>query len=162
MYYMRIVIILSAVGFLIYLARPAPRPPTPAPASTPNQILLATGRQWGVLSIRTGKPHPTLQRAAEAHAAYQARVQVQGHQNWDTRVVDLQRKMPDCSEFKEVANESWPSQDVKAAANEMYRSWKLSPGHWSAVNGRCNYYGYAMCRGSNGTWYAAAIFAINR
>ena len=40
-----------------------------------------------------------------------------------------------------------------------YRSWKLSPGHWSAVNGRCRYYGYAMCLGDNGVWYACGIFA---
>jgi hypothetical protein len=41
----------------------------------------------------------------------------------------------------------------------MYRSWKLSAGHWSAVNGSCRYYGYAMCLGSNGVWYACGIFA---
>jgi hypothetical protein len=46
------------------------------------------------------------------------------------------------------------------AAREMYRSWRLSSGHWSAVNGRCDYYGYAMRRGANGTWYACGIFGI--
>ena len=48
---------------------------------------------------------------------------------------------------------------VNAATYEMYRSWKLSAGHWSAVNGHCRYYGYAMRLGSNGVWYACGIFA---
>ena len=74
-------------------------------------------------------------------------------------MAELRRQMPDCHTFKEVANESWPGQDMDAAAYEMYRSWRLSAGHWSAVNGRCRYYGYAMRRGSNGIWYACAIFA---
>ena len=121
--------------------------------------LIAEGRNWRVQSIATGQLHPTLQRAAERHAAYQAQVHVQGHQGWEQRVADLRRQMPDCHTFKEVANESWPGQDMNAAAYEMYRSWRLSAGHWSAVNGNCRYYGYAMRLGSNGVWYACAIFA---
>ena len=128
-------------------------------ALTPNEVLVETGRELGVLSIRTGRPHPVLQRAAEAHAAYQARVQVQGHQGWDHRYARIARLLPDCDTIKEVANESWPGQDVNAAAKEMYRSWRLSPGHWSGVNGRCAYYGYSMVRGQNGVWYACGIFA---
>ena len=127
--------------------------------STPNAILIQTGRDIGVRSIRTGRQHPILQRAAEEHAAYQARVGIQGHQGWQRRVEVLIRAMPNCHEFREVANESWPGQDVNAAAREMYRSWRLSPGHWSAVNGHCSYYGYAMVLGRNGTWYACGIFA---
>ncbi len=137
-----------------------PIPPTPIPTPpTPNQILIQTGHDLGVTSLRTGRQHPVLQRMAEAHAAYQAAVQTQGHQFWAQRVERLRQQMPECREFSEVANESWNGQDVNAAAYEMYRSWKLSPGHWSAVNGRCNYWGYAMVRGKNGTWYAAGVFA---
>lgn len=137
----------------------APIPLAPIPLAPSDAKLIAEGQRWHVKSIATGQHHATLQRAAEDHAAYQARVQVQGHQNWETRMVELQRRMPGCREFQEVANESWPGQDMKAAAYEMYRSWKLSEGHWSAVNGRCRYYGYAMRRGNNGTWYACGIFA---
>lgn len=126
---------------------------------SPNAILLQAGRDLKVRSIATGRQHPILQRAAQAHADYQARVGVQGHQFWDRRAVLLMEFMPDCHEFREVANESWPGQGIRDAAKEMYRSWKLSPGHWSAVNGRCSYYGYAMARGSNGIWYACGIFA---
>ena len=130
-----------------------------AAALTPDQRLVKEGRAWHVRSIVTGQPHADLQEAAEAHAAYQAHVGVQGHQGWKQRVVELRRKLPDCHTFAEVANESWPGQDMDAAAYEMYRSWKLSPGHWSAVNGPCRYYGYAMRLGDNGVWYACGIFA---
>ncbi len=128
-------------------------------AITPNEQLVEVGRALQVQSIMTGQPHPVLQREAEAHAAYQARIHQQGHQWWDQRYARLRSQIPECHEFSEVANESWLGQDQTAAAHEMYRSWKLSSGHWSAVNGRCRYYGYAMVRGSNGVWYACGIFA---
>ena len=126
---------------------------------TPNDTLVKAGRDIGVRSLATGRQHPVLQRAAEEHAAFQARVGVQGHQGWESRVSLLRRQLPNCCEFREVANESWPGQDVNAAAKEMYHSWRQSAGHWSAVNGRCSYYGYAMVRGQNGIWYACGIFA---
>ena len=132
---------------------------TAIPLAPSDARLIAEGQRWHVQSIVTGQHHATLQKAAEKHAAYQASVRIQGHQDWETRVAELCRQMPDCHTFKEVANESWPGQDTNAAAYEMYRSWKLSAGHWSAVNGRCRYYGYAMRRGSNGTWYACGLFA---
>ena len=125
----------------------------------PNTILIKEGQRLGVLSIKTGTQNQVLQEAAEEHAAYQARVQVQGHQNWNQRVQLLRQKMPNCSEFSECAAESWPGQDVNAAAKEMFHSWRQSPGHWSCINGRCNYWWYAMVRGRNGTYYACAIFA---
>jgi hypothetical protein len=128
----------------------------------PNLTLIRVGRELGVRSIATGRQHPTLQKAAEDQAAYQARIQLQGHHNWESRVANLYRQLPDCNEFAEVVNESWPGQDTEAAAHEMYRSWRQSPGHWSAVNGKCDYWGYAMVRGANGVWYACGIFAHKR
>ena len=132
---------------------------TTMPLASSDDRLIAEGRNWGVQSIATGQLHLTLQQAAERHATYQASVHIQGHQGWEWRVAELRRQMPGCHTFKEVANESWPGQDMDAAAYEMFRSWRLSAGHWSAVNGRCRYYGYSMRRGSNGVWYACAIFA---
>jgi hypothetical protein len=124
---------------------------------TPNEELIAVGRKLGVQSL-LGQPHPVLQREAEAHAVYQARVQKQGHQGWEQRCLRL-REQIQSEEFSEVANESWPNQRQEAAAKEMYRSWRLSHGHWVSVNGPCRYYGYAMVKGSNGIWYACGIFA---
>ena len=128
-----------------------------------NALLISEGQRIGVQSLRTGKQHSVLQAMAQRHADYQARCGVQGHQGWNSRVQELYRDVADCGTFSEVANESWPGQDNRAAAAEMYHSWRQSPGHWSAVNGRCAYWGYAMsfCPG-NRTWYAAGVFGESR
>ena len=126
---------------------------------TPNAALVKAGRDLKVKSLMTGKQNAVLQRAAEEHAAYQARVEVQGHQGFEKRVAQLRKLLPDYSEFSEVCNESWQGQSIEDAAKEMYNSWRKSPGHWSAVNGKCDYWGYAMVKGENGVWYACAIFA---
>ena len=125
----------------------------------PSEQLVEIGHELQVRSILTGQPHPVLQAEAEAHAAYQAKIHSQGHYWWNQRYARMRPHIPECHTFSEVVNESWPGQDQEAAAREMYRSWKLSPGHWSAVNGHCRYYGYAMCLGNNGIWYACGIFA---
>lgn len=124
---------------------------------SPNNELIQTGKRLQVRSLMTGRQHYILQRAAEEHAAHQAFIGIQGHQYWGTRVMLLQAQMPNCGNFREVANESWPGQNQTAAAKEMYKSWRQSHGHWSVVNGRCSYWGYAMVLGGNGTWYACGI-----
>jgi len=129
-------------------------------ALSPADTLVETGRQLQVRSIATGHPHPVLQAEAEAQATYQAKRHRQGHFWWDQiRYPRIRPQIPECDTFSEVVNESWPGRDQEAAAKEMYRSCKLSPGHWSAVNGSCRYYGYSMCLGDNGVWYACGIFA---
>jgi hypothetical protein len=129
-------------------------------ALSPNEQLVAVGRALTVRSIMTGKPHPVLQAEAEAQAAYQAKIHRQGHFWWDEiRYPRMRPQIPECHTFSEVVNESWPKQDQVAAAKEMYKSWKKSKGHWSAVDGSCRYYGYAMVLSDNGVWYACGIFA---
>ena len=160
---MKKTIILLLIGFIIgqMLARLF------LATLNPDQCLLQEGQRWHVRSIATGQLNPILQRAAQEHAAYQARVEVQGHQQWKDvpftqRVNKLRQQLPDCSEFSECANESWPDQNMQDAAYEMYKSWKKSPGHWSSINGYCDYYGYSMIKGKNDVWYACAIFATKR
>jgi hypothetical protein len=127
---------------------------------SPADSLVEKGRELRVRSIMTGQPHPVLQAEAEAQAAYQAKIHRQGHFWWDKiRYPRIRPQIPECSTFSEVVNESWPGQDQEAAADEMYRSWKKSAGHWSAVDGPCRYYGYAMVLSDNGVWYACGIFA---
>lgn len=125
---------------------------------TPNEQLIDAGRDLQVSSIMTGQQHPTLQKMAESVASMQASIKWQYHWEWNQRFDQLQNTFPGMI-CKEVVNESWPGQDQEAAAREMYRSWERSSGHWSGVNGPCKYYGYAMCRGKNGVWYACGIFA---
>ena len=98
----------------------------------PDLTLIRVGRDLGVKSIATGVQNDVCQNMATRQAIYQARIHQQGHQNWESRVQELYRAMPDCDSFAEVCNESWPGQDTESAAHEMYRSWKLSPGHWKA------------------------------
>ena len=124
---------------------------------TANEELVIEGNIIGVKSLINGKQHPLLQKEAEAHAAYQAKVKRQGHQGWAFRVSRIRSAIADCTSFEEVANESWPSQNQNAAAKEMYKSWKQSKGHWAIVNGGCKYYGCAMVKGDNGVWYACFI-----
>lgn len=127
------------------------------------ELLVNAGRRRGVLSLTTGKQNMILQKAAQAQARYQAKHQTQGHQNWSTsRFEQLRKQLPECKPPCEVCAESWPWNNMHEAADEMYRSWKQSPGHWAAVNGRCDYWGYAMVLGSNGIWYATGIFASLR
>jgi hypothetical protein len=129
---------------------------------TPDDVLLQAGRDIKVRSILTGRRHPVLQKMAEEQAAYQARIQKQGHWNWKQRVKVLYRDMPDCGAFGECVAESWKNQSTEDAAKEMYHSWKQSPEHWKAINGRCDYYGYAMAKGRNGVWYSCALFGHKR
>jgi len=137
-----------------------PQPEKKPAIAKEHQALIDEGIRLKVRSLTTGKLNPILQAAAEAHAQYQAARGVQGHQKWDQRVAVLFKQMPDSHEFREVANESWPDQDLGDAAKEMYNSWRQSPGHWGAVNGKCDSYGYAMVyRPQNKTWYACGIFA---
>jgi len=125
---------------------------------TPNALLIDEGKRLAVNSLRTGQQHPILQAMAERHAAYQARVGVQGHQLWDDRQAELERTAPECRLTVEVAAESNAGQGTNAAAAEMYQSWRQSPGHWAAVNGACNQWGYAMAYSpTTRKWYAAGV-----
>lgn len=125
-----------------------------------SAYILQAGRRLKVLSIATGERHSKLQAAAERHATYQARLGVQGHQHWDQRFRALAAAMPECSGFREICAESWPGQSVAAAAEEMFNSWKQSPGHWTTANGSCTFWGYAMAYGGRKrTWYACGVLA---
>jgi len=125
---------------------------------TPNQRLMVTGRSLGVKSITSGRWHAILQSMAQRHAGYQARVHQIGHQNWDARFQELVGKMPGYR-FAEVCAMSWRNQGEQDAADEIFKSWRASPGHWSTVNGTCVFWGYAMSRGTDGIWYGTGIVA---
>lgn len=140
------------------------KPTTPGTVlAVENQLLVAAGLKISVKSLKTGKIHSVLQKAAQFHADYQARRGVQGHQNWNSRVKDLYKDVPECGEFKECCAESWDWNTREQAAPEMFNSWRQSPGHWSAINGRCDFWGYAMALNKKqNIWYACAIFGLLR
>lgn len=123
--------------------------------------LWIVGRNLGVKSILTGFRHPILQRMCEHAAKYQAEINTQGHHNWNNRFQQLHIAMPDQKTFGEVCAESWEWEldaDMTVIAKSMFKSWEQSSGHWAWVNGECQYFGWAMARGSR-VWYANGIFA---
>lgn len=109
-----------------------------------------------------GQNFPLLMDEAEKHARYQASIGVQGHHAWERRFHQINERLPAGMVAQEVCAESWPGQDLFAAAIECVHSWRQSSGHWSAVSGHQTLFGYDMKRGSNGIWYATGIFGRGR
>ncbi|MHB8970879.1 MAG: thioredoxin domain-containing protein [Pirellulaceae bacterium] len=101
----------------------------------------------------------TLAKESESHSDYQARINLQGHHNWESRFHRISDRLPGGYLAQEVCAESWPGMGLIAAAMDCVASWRQSSGHWSAVRGQHAYYGYDMKRGSNGIWYATGIFS---
>lgn len=109
-----------------------------------------------------GLSNPLLMEEAEKHSRYQASIGIQGHHAWDRRFHAINARLPSGTIAQEVCAESWPGQDLFAAAIECVHSWRQSSGHWSAVSGHQTFFGYDMKRGSNGVWYATGIFGRAR
>lgn len=105
-----------------------------------------------------GQLEQNLVREAESHSAFQAQIGLQGHHSWETRFHRINALLPGGRMAKEVCAESWPGQHLLEAAVECVRCWHYSEGHWSAVNGQQDFFGYDMKRGTNGIWYATGIF----
>lgn len=95
---------------------------------------------------------------AASHSQHQARINLQGHHNWDQRFHSINSRLPG-HVASEVCAESWPGETLVQAAESCVDSWRQSPGHWSAVRQRHALFGYDMQRGTNGIWYATGIFA---
>jgi hypothetical protein len=105
-----------------------------------------------------GSCHQALAEAATQHSEYQARIQVQGHQRWESRYQQV-RSAASANQANEVVAESWPDQNLIDSCIDCVASWRQSPGHWQAVRGRHRLFGYDIHRGRNGIWYGTGIFA---
>jgi len=106
-----------------------------------------------------GKINNELVHEAESHSQHQASIRLQGHHRWESRFHRITAKLPDGLLAQEVCAESWPDEGLVEAALDCVDSWRQSPGHWNAVAGHHEYYGYDMKCGSNGIWYATGIFS---
>jgi len=127
----------------------------------PHSILVKTGKNQGVLSLKTGKMDPILQVAAAGHATFQAEYGQMGHQRWGTRSKTLFSELPLFSGFREVC--AYSGYDQLKAAENIFESWRQSPAHWVWVNGPCDIWGFAMYQNAvNKLWYACGIFADRR
>jgi hypothetical protein len=114
-----------------------------------------------------GEANPVLYEEAESHSHYQAQIQVQGHQQWESRFQRIigrlfgragrgsnVQAMP-----AEVVAESWPNENLLDSCVDCVDSWRHSSGHWSQVHAQHVSYGYDIQRGNNGIWYATGIFS---
>jgi hypothetical protein len=106
----------------------------------------------------SGELEPTLARAAADHSEYQARIGVQGHQEFSARYARI-RSETGAGAASEVVAESWPNEKLIDACLDCVLSWRQSPGHWGAVRRRHRLFGYDIRRGRNGIWYGTGIFA---
>ncbi len=104
-----------------------------------------------------GRPDDRLLAEAESASQYQASIRIQGHHGWNARFPRIAAMVGGLP--REVCAESWPGQRLVESAIECVRCWRLSSGHWSAVQARNRAFGYDMKLGSNGVWYATGIFA---
>ena len=104
-----------------------------------------------------GAFHPALAGGATAHAAYQARAQLQGHQNFAARSRSLSAATGGA--IAEVCAESWPGQSLIDSCIDCVASWRHSSGHWRGVSRPHRAYGYDIRRGRNGIWYGTGLFA---
>jgi hypothetical protein len=105
-----------------------------------------------------GTLEPHLVQEAASHSECQARIRLQGHHNFAARFQRISAVLPPGLAVREVCAESWPGQGLVEAAVECVRCWRCSPGHWGAVRGPQQVYGYDMKLGDNGIWYATGIF----
>jgi hypothetical protein len=101
---------------------------------------------------------------AQRHSQRQASMQNQHHADliaaWNRMQSEMGASLHGPSE---VVAESWGTfvggENVLEASFSCIDAWRHSSGHWSAVSGRHNYFGYDIARAANGTWYATGIFA---
>lgn len=110
---------------------------------------------WGNLS-------PLLASEAESHCRHQASINLQGHHDWDRRFQSINSRLGTGMTSREVCAESWPGQHLVEAAIECVHSWRQSSGHWQAVSGKHDAYGFDMKLGTRGVWYATGIFGDRR
>jgi len=104
----------------------------------------------------SGTSSPALVGAAAAHAQRQARAQRQGHQRWDQRFHEIWRSVGGAPPV-EICAESWPEESLLTACLGCVHAWRQSGGHWRTVVSGHASFGYDICRGKNGIWYATGI-----
>jgi|GEM_PF-2298067 len=127
---------------------------------TPAAALIAAGREFPDVRCFEGRQQALLDQLAGEHAAYQARMRRQGHQQFQARY-DRVRKTLGLGAV-EICAESWrhdAGKPVEVIARSQYEAWRQSPGHWSVASTSHAAWGAGMARGSNGIWYATILVA---
>jgi hypothetical protein len=134
----------------------------PSGSLTQRSLILAVRMHPEQPASTEGQLLDTLADESKQHSERQARMNLQGHHQWESRFHRINRLLPGGLLSQEVCAESWPGQGLMHAAIECVQSWRQSSGHWQAVRSRHSFFGYDMKRGRNGVWYATGIFSIGR
>jgi hypothetical protein len=104
-----------------------------------------------------GEVDQTLLTEATAHAAYQAKNRVLGHQNFNARSSRVRSVLG--VGISEVCAQSGLYNGHFEAALACVRGWRGSPAHWKYVRAKQKCYAYDMVQSANGLWYATGLFA---
>ena len=125
-------------------------------------LLVALGARGAEPALAFASPqHPILNRLAQRHASYMARVQVQGHQGFSVRAAAA-RNATGLSDVAEICAESWKWQhaaDWNQQWAEYEKCWRQSPGHWNVARRRHRLIGVGSARGRNNVWYGVLLAA---
>lgn len=130
--------------------------------ATPGDALEAGGKTYPGANVTQSTRHPYLDSLAQKHSEYQARVRVQGHQNWNTRFNQCLQKFGQSSRPVEICAESWPwdwNLPPEKVGRTMYNAWRQSAGHWKIASRKHKYAGYGMAqeKGGKRRWFATII-----
>jgi len=128
---------------------------------TNSEYLIEAGKIFPGVKVCESPNHPLLMDLAQKHSQYMAKVQRLGHQNFQSRY-ELIKDMLDMG-ASEIAAMSWfdDPQDLSLnkVAEEMYKSWRSSAGHWKVASVKHAFAGYGMEKGLNGIWYSTILTA---
>lgn len=123
-----------------------PRQPSPVRFLPPDQGHALAAEPCPALE---SPRHELLQRLAESHASYMARVNRQGHQGFQRRWEEIHRTLG-LSAAAEICAESWERQRDLPEADllvEAVKCWRQSTGHWRVASVRHKWVGVAVGRG---------------
>ena len=124
------------------------------------QYLIEAGLKYPGAKVCESKAHRLLMQLAQEHAEYMAEAHQQGHQNFQSRWNEIDKKL-DMS-ASEIAAETWDRQSdspMEEVATEMFKSWEQSRGHWNVASQTHKLFGAGLAKGTNGIYYGCIITA---
>ena len=128
---------------------------------SPSEALIEAGLRFPGAHICESKKHPLLMQLCSEHSQYMADHHKQGHQNFSERY-DTISKILKCN-ASEICAESWDRQKddpLPVIADEMFKCWKSSSGHWKIASQKHTFFGGDMCQNKeNGVWYSCMLVA---
>ncbi|MCK9569138.1 hypothetical protein M0R72_09365 [Candidatus Pacearchaeota archaeon] len=128
------------------------------------QALIDAGKKFAGCKACNSEQHELLQRLATEHAVYMATRNRLGHDGFNKRYQQIQNELG--LSASEIAAESWPIEGTESLAdiaNQMFKAWKYSSGHWKIASKQHKYFGAEMLRGKTKRkrtiWYAVILVA---